>query len=280
MIGWLSILDIDKDKLHSALLDAMRPFARLMLNAGVNCQEFESLTRKAFVEAAAREQDSRGKAPSSARISAITGLSRADVRAALASPEAEVEETGTFRLAPSDVLHFWQHDADYVAENGTPMPLPFEGSKPSFTSLVQRYGHGESPTWVRSALLEAGSMSESETGMLEFQKPHFIPRSMEDRLLVVLRKNLRALLSTAVYNFEKEGDGPGRISRFVYTDGLTEAQIEGFRSSVRTHVKQFTEELDLEFSKMEEENRGNSRPPAGRAVAVGVYFFEEDPSID
>lgn len=107
-------------------------------------------------------------------------------------------------------------------------------------------------------------------------KAYFIPAASEERLLISLRQNIRALLSTVAYNSDVPRKGPGRIERFVYTDGLTDAQIKELSSAIRDNVKKYTEDVDKEFSKLEELNRQKGQQPAGRTVAVGVYFFEED----
>lgn len=247
-----------------------------MLNAGVSYRDFEEISRKAFVRVALDDQSVGGKAVSSGKVSSVTGLSRQEVVAIQELLDREGEGRSPLRSVPSDVLHFWQHDEDYVSESGQPLVLAFEGRKPSFSSLVYEYGNGVGAGSIRDSLLEVGSIAETEQGLLRFVKPYFIPAASEERLLVSLRQNIRALLSTVAYNSDIPRKGPGRIERFVYTDGLTETQIHGLRSSIRDNVKKYTEEVDEEFSKLEELNRQIGRKPAGKTVAVGVYFFEED----
>lgn len=265
-----------KHKLLAILLDVMRPFARLMINAGVSYREFEELSRKAFVDVTWRDQAAAGKTTSSGKISLITGLSRQEVVAIQSMLDAEDGGRVSLRSVPSDVLHFWQHDSDYLSESGVPLLLTFEGEKPSFRSLVDSYAAGSSAAAIRDALLEVGSIAKTEEGQLRFVKAYFIPAASEERLLISLRQNIRALLSTVAYNSDVPRKRPGRIERFVYTDGLTDAQIKEFSSAIRDNVKKYTEDVDKEFSKLEELNRQKGQQPAGRTVAVGVYFFEED----
>lgn len=269
-------MDEYKKILLGILLDVMRPFARLLLNAGVTYHEFEGLVRKAFVDVAGKDQFERGKSATPGRIAAAAGMSRADVMTVLERVEDPAYEISSLRSEPSDVLHFWQHDSAFSGDDGRPLLLPFDGVEPSFTSLVAKHGHGLSAASLKDVLLEVGSIVEAEGGLLKFQKPYFIPARVEDRLLVSLRQNIRALLSTVAYNSDTPRRGPGRIERFVYTDALTEGQIQSLRSSIRTTVQEFTEEVDEQFSQLEELNRQSSHPSAGRTVAVGVYFFEED----
>jgi hypothetical protein len=83
-------------------------------------------------------------------------------------------------------------------------------------------------------------------------------------------------LSTVAYNSDVPRRGPGRIERFVYTDKLTEGQIERLRQTIRDSVETYTKSVDEDFAKLEALNRERGRKPCGRTVAVGVYFFEED----
>lgn len=263
-------------RLLRVVFEVMRPFARLLLNAGVSYKQFADVARLAFVDVAIRDYGLRGRETNLSRVSVMTGIGRRQVAELRTRVQTALQGKIEVGVAPSDILHFWQQDPEYVGDDGLPLTLPFEGADPSFSALVKRYG-GDIPTGaMRAELKRVKAIHETEEGRLSLVKPYFVPGDVQERLLVSLTHNVKCLLATVAYNSDVPRRGPGRIERFVYTDQLTDKQVERLRYSIRDSVERYTKEVDEDFAKLEALNRSKGRTPCGRNVGVGVFFFEDD----
>lgn len=265
-----------RQRLLKVVFEVMRPLARLLLDAGVGYKDFARVAKLAFVDVSLRHYGLRGRKTNSTRVAVMTGLTRREVSHLRRQISQLSLGDVPIALAPSDVLHFWQQDQEYLGGDGYPLEIPFEGDGPSFTKLVRNYGGDVTPGAVRAELKRVGALAELPGGKLKLVKPYFVPSGSEERLLVSLRQNVRSLISTVAYNSDNPRKGPGRIERFVYSDRLTSAQIESLRSSIRDSVEAYTKQVDDHLAALELVNRESANQPAGRTVAVGVYFFEED----
>ncbi len=265
-----------RQRLLKVVFEVMRPMARLLLDAGVGYKDFSRVAKLAFVDVSLRHYGLRGRKTNSARVAVMTGLTRREVSRLRRQIALFAPGDVPIALAPSDVLHFWQQDPDYLQDDGRPSDISFEGDGPSFTKLVRRYGGDITPGAVRTELKRVGALAELPGGKLRLVKPYFVPEGTEERLLVSLRQNVRSLISTVAYNSDNPRKGPGRIERFVYSDHLTVDQIETLRLSIRDSVEAYTKEVDDHLAALESFNRASGDQPSGRTVAVGVYFFEED----
>ena len=265
-----------RQRLLKVVFEVMRPFARLLLDAGVGYRDFSRVARLAFIDVSRRHYGVRGRHTNTARVAVMNGLSRKEVSRLGVEIKRFSDSELPIGLAPPDVLHFWQQDPDYLSEDGAPLDIPFEGDGPSFSKLVRRYGGDVTAGAMRSELKRVGALVELEDGRLSLVKPYFVPSGTEERLLLSLQQNVRALISTVAYNSDTPRKGPGRIERFVYSDCLTSDQIDSLRSSIRLSVEAYTKQVDESLAAMELANSRSNAQLAGRTVAVGVYFFEED----
>jgi hypothetical protein len=264
-----------RQRLLRVVFEVMRPFARLMLNAGLGYKDFAEVAKLAFVEVALNHYGVRGRATNVSRVSVMTGISRREIPALRIELEKLVADEVPIGLAQPDILHFWLQDPEYLDNNARPKALPYHGDTGSFMSLVRRYGGDIPPGALRSELKRVGAIAETPSGLLELVKTYFVPSSAEERMLLALRQNVRALLTTVAHNSDVNRIGPGRIERCVYTEKLTDEQIETLRASIRISVENFSQEVDSVFAGLESENRVLGVLPSGRTVAVGLYFFED-----
>ena len=142
---------------HIRLLRAchafLAPVARLLLRAGVNFREFEDIAKLAFVATAIDEYGLRGRPTNNSRVSAMTGIPRKEVsriraerRVLEAEPRSELSPLG-------DVLHQWNTDPEYLDDRGCPLPIPADGTAPSFSELVRKCAGDLPPGAIRVELL-------------------------------------------------------------------------------------------------------------------------------
>jgi hypothetical protein len=112
--------------------------ATLLVPAGVTPKRFNEFARRAFVEFAASLAARRTGKANHARVAALTGLGRAEIRRLLSTREMPNAIDGSF--APIQrVLLGWLSDAQ-CHRNGLPPRLALRGSSRSFAELARRHG--------------------------------------------------------------------------------------------------------------------------------------------
>src|SRR5690606_422550 len=124
--------------LLASLAGVLKPIVKLLLRAGVGYVEFVAVVKWVFVQVATEEFGVRGRPTNISRVSAVTGISRKEVRRVR-------EDISLGRWSPSMegnpanvVVHYWHFDPDFSYSPGRPRPLQFEGPG-GFAELVLRY---------------------------------------------------------------------------------------------------------------------------------------------
>jgi Family of unknown function (DUF6502) len=250
---------------HSFLVSV----ARFLLQSGISFREFDEVARAAFVQAATEDYGIRGRLTNTSRVSAMTGISRKQVRL--------IRETSSkFGLDPradlsplGDLLHRWYTDDDYRDASGVPRPLPFSGAETSFESLVRRYLGDLPANAIRVELVRYGAVIERSDGLLHAVRREIVPDSFDEKLISSIAFNLSGLASTIAFNSNPTRESAGRIERFVQSEILSQSEQAKMRAELRERIKAFTEQLDDLFSV----GARTGIDPTGR-VGVGVYYCE------
>lgn len=161
----------------AAALRALEPFADFMLEARIGVGEFLALAKRAYVEAAIRQNSA--SAPSGKRgnrstpgislssIAVETGLTRQEV-ARLLKRQQPVRFSS--RLGPQRaerVLAGWWNNPEFHDENGRPARLSLRGSKRSLAALVSRYSGQARIAPIVTALLRAQAIRRHGDGRYE-----------------------------------------------------------------------------------------------------------------
>lgn len=180
--------------------------------------EFRVAAQSAFVQAAlstARLQNSR---VNQSAVAAVTGLSRAQVRALLRSPSETSAPVGA-RI--STVISGWSSDPDFTDADGNPLPLPVARGPHSFPSLVRKYGRDVSHRAMLAEMRRMGFVQQ-ELGVIRLQS--VAPRSKQSEMMRLLSQGLAHIIrntpneTAAVLNVitgEATYDVPDSTSRMV-----------------------------------------------------------------
>ena len=141
LLYFASMQDHSNSIVHSALLNALKPLARLLMKAGVGYREFSELSKCAFVDVATNDYGLRGRPTNISRVAVMTGLTRKEVKR-LRDKIVNGREIETSKvIPPTEIVHQWHSDPDFLDINGNPKVLPFDGSPHSFTSLKTRHSY-------------------------------------------------------------------------------------------------------------------------------------------
>lgn len=257
-------------RLLNACFALMVAVARSLLRAGVSFREFDEVARAAFIRVASSDYGLRGRRTNASRVSAMTGISRKQVRLF----RDKIKKYGLdarIELSPlGDLLHHWSTDTRLRDKRGGPMALPFSDGDISFESLV-RERLGDLPAnATRVELLRCGAISQDPDGLLHLERREVVPETSYEKLVSSVSFNLVGLASTIAFNSNPDRTGPGRIERFVQSPPLSTDEAKRMRDILRQRIVSFTRGLDDLFP-----TDAHLIAP-GKRVGVGVYYYEED----
>ena len=265
--------DKTKQRVLDAFLLVMRPIVRILLRYGIGYREFAEVTKTAFVDVASVDFGLRGRPTNISRVAVMTGLTRKEIKR-LRDKIAEGDSSISVKTTPlSDVLHHWHAQSEFTDSNGSPLKLPFSGGHESFTDLVKRFG-GDIPAGaMRTEMKRVGVITEDDEGRLRVTDRTFKSASDDENLLTILVHGVYAQLSNVCHNFD-----PGRVdatwpNRIAYTRSLRKSDTKQLRRVTKDRIVDFAESMDDVF--MAYESLQESDQDVSKAVAIGIYYFEE-----
>jgi len=268
-----------QDRVLSATGACLRPIARVLLRCGVSYRQFADMAKGAFIEEALSERDSRGRRANTSRVSVRTGISRKEVARyrVLEEGVALHAETNRIGLAhysghAARVLQVWHSDSRFVGESGEPSDLPYSDESGSFVSLVKVAGGDVPPGAVKAELLAAGAVVELESGMLKALKRHFVPGSVDEKLVFGLTHILFPVLEGMARNTSGVAKEPW-VQRLAYSRRLLPSALPLFRHIARERCGDFVQSVD-DWLVSHEADREVERGPV-MSVGVGVFYFED-----
>ena len=267
-----------QERLLAAVLAVMLPVARMLLRYGITYRQFADVAKTAFVREAFGETDSRGRRTNASRVAVKTGISRKEVsrlRDIAGAASEQVARRVDHSGPPARVLHFWHSDPVYLNEDGSPMPLEFEGTGPSFSSLVRAVAGDVPPGAVRAELRKAAAILETDAGQIVAAKRYYIPVNVDEKVITVLSSMMFPLAAGLDHNTDPERKAGGFIQRVAFSERLDSQLVPDFRTWSRAEAIRFIESVDDWIAKHESakeiEVRDDSR---SGTVSVGVFYYE------
>ena len=268
-----------QEKLKQQVLDAflliMRPIARILLRYGISHREFSEVAKTAFVDIASSDFGLRGRPTNISRVAVMTGLTRKEVKR-VRDEIAGGERSITVKTTPiSDVLHQWHAQAEFTDDDGLPLTLPFSGDEGSFMSLVKAYGGDVPAGAMRTEMIRVGVVEQDADNELRVLSRAVRPDSDHQRLVTILVHGAYSFLSNIAHNTDPSSDGPNWASRVAYTTALEKSDAGQLRRITKDRISGFAESMDDLFIAYESLKSGTPEAESGKAVAVGVFYFEE-----
>ena len=264
-----------KKSVQAAVLRLLDPLIKLLLAVGIGVGDFLALVKVAYVRAA-RDQ---GRAlhgelrPNASRIAVVTGLTRAEVAAALADDRDELRTSDRGRQRAERVLTGWWNDPDYQTEAGAPAVLPLQGVKRSFASLVARYSNEPRSAPILDELLRVRAVRKLKDGTVQAISRTVATVRWDPRGMAALGEQVSEHLATVLHNLEHPGQ-PRYVRRVV------NAQLDPRYRPIL--VRDIEEQVDLVADSIDEalndpQHAAKGAPDERQAVRLGVaiYLFEE-----
>jgi len=272
-------IERDRNSAHQAALESiargLQPLAKLSLKAGLGAGDLAAAVKLACVRAAAEDKKANGRLNHS-RISAITGLTRKEVRALAAAMENR--PVPLFKSAPRQrtarVIQGWKTDSLFLDEAGEPGRLAIAGSEKSFHALVKRYGGDVTPMSVLKELEKTGAVRRTRTGQVQLLKGSTRLRAYSNDVIFDLAKKIHDLAATLVQNAEQP-DNP----TFVGSQDLLSRSPEEAALFQTTFAERAAALLDGVGRWADIQKKLQKTKPSGAGsnerVGIGVYLMRQ-----
>jgi hypothetical protein len=262
---------IDSSLVRSLLVATLRPIAAMLLKFGIGYREFMDAAKEAFVDAASKEFGSDSRPLNISRVAVMTGLSRREIRSVRALRESNEEEGAEPTHLPAEVLRQWFTSASYCDSEGSPKPLPWDGTQGSFSDLVRSCGSSLSPVAMRAELLRVGAVRVGASGELVALRRYFIADSARDRLAEGLRFGIRPIALTVAHNVSTDDPNEFRFQRVVDSYSIPAEKKPDLEKEIARRLKAYSEELDDLLA----ESADPKCTTEGSALGVGLFYFQD-----
>src|SRR5262245_16261615 len=199
-----------RSEIFDACLRLLRPLARIMLRHGLSTYDFSRIANIAFVRAARDILREQGKPVSFSRVSAITGLHRHVVSDIVNSPavgglDPSIDKDYR-RNRLARVLKGWFESPCYTGEDGRPLLLPFDGTEPSFATLVRAFSGDIYPRIILDELLEVGAVKVLKDGSVKAVSRRYSAGGAEPAAIQHLGIVASDVFSTLEHNLASPAD--------------------------------------------------------------------------
>ena len=257
--------------LSAAILQLLRPLARLLLAHGFSYGAFAELARQAFVLEGFEHATGSTKRPTISSVSALTGLTRKEVKRLRELPEEGGQPISERYNRAIRVISGWTNDPEFNDADGQPSALPLEGPEASFAALVKKYS-GDIPHMAMLSVLENAGNVHSIDGIVTLKERAYLPMSTPTDKINILGRDVAELIGTIGHNIEQPPE-QRFFQRKVSNVSVSPAALAEFR----LYSNQRSQELLEDYHAWLTEHQADSHPadqgqPA--YVAVGIYYSE------
>lgn len=252
----------------------MLPLAHLCIKAGLGVAEIHLALKLACIEAAAEKAKIANRLNHS-RISAITGLTRKEVRSLepLLARQDLPQTAARAKHRAARVLQGWREDPEFLSARGAPMHLKVRGSGTTFYTLARRYGGDVTPLSILQELQRLGAVSKSARSMVKIRRATLQERSLSTDAVTEFARLMRDFGFSALEHVQASSDSTYVGFREVQEISDDEAAL--FATTFAERAASFIDSVDRWKAS---QGRIRSSPagqlPKEARVGLGVYLVK------
>ena len=243
-----------------------------MLEGGVSVYEACQILRLVAVRFAGSRMLLESGRKSHSQISAMTGLSRAEVARLTKTPRLRVTNQRLSQNPIQKVLAAWYDSPAYLTKQGDPIQLPIFGPRVSFERLVKKVGSGVP---VRAMLDEMSRIGAID--LLPDQKVRIKARIAVNRgqsQSSIRQAGVRAtdLIRTLTQNLTS--DSP-LFEASVSTISASEGPLPMLKREIGNRSSSFLGNIDVLLKMSTSTTEADSPASNRKRIGIGVYYFEQ-----
>jgi hypothetical protein len=257
--------------LNASVRRLLHPLVRILLRNGVAYGTLAELVRQIYVDVAFKDFAPAGKKQTVSRVSALTGLTRKEVKRML-DDNTHAEYDGQARYSRAvRVISGWLHDERFLGASGKPAILPVDGGQNSFALLVKEYSGDIPPRAMLSMLEEGGTVSVKED-RVRLVRHAYVPGGDAIEKIKILGSDVYELISTIDHNLTAGPDNL-RFQRKVSYDNIDPVAVGKLKKMSFAKAQALLEELDRQYSGHAVKKDAVER---GKYISLGIYYYEQD----
>ena len=252
-----------------AVLRALKPAARLLLQNGVSYGAFVAALKRVFLDAAQDELKARGMARTDSALTLLSGVHRRDVRTLLRSPAEAAPPRAPLSMA-SEVALRWLSARPWLGDDDLPRRLPRGTAADSFDALVASVSSDIRPRAVLDELKRLGVAEEGDDGVT-LLAGSFAPRQGFEELSWLFADNLHDHLAAAARNLQGQSNF---LEQSVHVDQITAASAaELQRAAVAAWKQAFRSYMALAQERFDADAAQAAPDERNQRARFGVYFL-------
>ena len=151
-----------------------------MIDADLSMGEFEEIAKRAYVTVASGRAARSNGSVNLSRVAAVTGLSRAEVKALFAGAKNLPQQPPRSRAGR--VIDGWTTDPKFRTSIGAPRPLALAAGPSSFVELVRRYAGDIPPKAILDRLERLQLVKVMPTRSKGSKRVHLVKKAPTTRL--------------------------------------------------------------------------------------------------
>jgi len=255
----------------SALEQCLKPIARLCIHFGIDHRHISEMLKAAFVSVAKEEFKVNGKSQTDSRIALLTGVHRKDVRRLLG--RAPEKTTGHQQGLVANLIAQWLGTPELLNQDGEPKPIPrnpHPDYKISFISLAETLTNDIHPRALMDECLNRGIIKLTDDGMVHLIVESLIPADDLDEKAHFFGQNIHDHISAAEHNLN--GDQPPFLDRFVWHEGLSEADVKVVAAAARKAAMNALKQVNNQAIQHKQQHYGDGTKPEFR-IHFGTFFY-------
>jgi hypothetical protein len=263
-----------RERLLEALGKALEPVVLLLLKSGIGWKDFSDIAKEKFVSVATESFGIRGRPTNLSRVAILSGLDRREVaRLRRRATEQRTAPQG-YMSKPTQLLHAWYHDPQYLDSSGKPRDLEIEGAEGSFAELVRQCTPGIPLVAMIKELRAAGAVADVDGERLRALKRSYVPRELNENLVRLWGSVLQDVGTTLEHNISREEAQLPRFDRRAISLRVDPRALPEFREMLEREGQAFLERVDDWISAHE---LSSSVHEQGRGIrlGVGVYHIQD-----
>ncbi|MGA2563173.1 MAG: DUF6502 family protein [Steroidobacteraceae bacterium] len=267
------MVDVLRPRVLEALSKALEPVVLLLLKSGISWKDFSDLAKEKFVTVATDAFGIRGRPTNLVRVAILSGLDRREVaRLRRRASDRRTPPQG-YMSKPTQVLHAWYHDPQYLDPSGKPRELEIEGTDGSFAELVRRYAPGIPLAAMIKELRAAGSIADAPGNRLRALKRSYVPRELNENMVRLWGSVLQDVGTTLQHNLYHDAGAEPRFERRALSLRVDPESVPEFREMLQREGQAFLERIDEWITAHEVD--ASDDPGSGVRLGVGIYQIQE-----
>lgn len=248
---------------------------RIFLKHGIPFKTFSELTKRVYIDVAAKDFTLAYKKQSTSRIAVLTGITRKEIQKLKEQKSQDHDEMVEKHHRAAKVISGWLRNPEFSDSEGKIMDLPIEGKNASFQSLVKKFSGDLPYRAVLDELVRVGTADVIKDKKVRLKTKGYIPSNGTEEKVEMMGADVSDLISTFEHNIGSKTED-SRLQLKVCYDNLPEDIIPKLQQLAKDKGFNFLQDFDHWLSSYDRNINPSVKGKGRKRAGIGIYYFEED----